>query len=505
MNEHGVREPAEPRPVEGFRSALMAVGVGNYGAIGISFVLSLLLTRYLGPGRFGQFVLLLTISQVIVIAVANWSLPGFVRFAAEEFSQTASLGATWYARVIAVAPLLFVALVAVFAAREVMGRYLHLSSAAFWAVSLHVIGAATLASVTAIAQASHRMRLAGALLLVEKLVTLAGLCAVLAAGYSLSVIGVLTVYAGSSLLVAGGALRHLRAILRPFRVDVVQARRLWRFSAGMSLNAWLGFLGPPWLDYVVIRRFHGLEAVGLYALAFQIAAAVQQGTIILSNLLLPRFSVLVVGREDDAVRSMVRQVVPALLMVVSVALGFGVVVAGLIVPGAFGARFASSVKPLQLLLVATLGLGVYNSLMPLLLAHCETWTVTRITAMAALANVAADLTLIPLIGINGAALAAVVTYGTAGLLVLLRVRRLVSVSGWQYVLSSAPVLGALVFVGVLDDPWAKVVAAVPVAAGAAWMFYAGRRIDWQLLTVRLPAAAPSGAANRTSAMEGPVA
>jgi O-antigen/teichoic acid export membrane protein len=88
----------------------------------------------------------------------------------------------------------------------------------------------------------------------------------------------------------------------------------------------------------------------------------------------------------------------------------------------FGTGFSGAVRPFILLMVATMGLALFNSFMPLLSAHGSTWVLTGITIASAGVNLAAAVGLIPFFGIAGAAVATVLGYGTAAALMLVVVQ-----------------------------------------------------------------------------------
>jgi O-antigen/teichoic acid export membrane protein len=153
-----------------------------------------------------------------------------------------------------------------------------------------------------------------------------------------------------------------------------------------------------------------------------VAGGVQQITIIVSSLLLPQFSVLVADRREAEIRKLVEQVMPYGLMAFALLLSGGILVAGVGIPLIFGTGFSGAVRPFILLMVATMGLALFNSFMPLLSAHGSTWVLTGITIASAGVNLAAAVGLIPFFGIAGAAVATVLGSGTAAALMLAAVQ-----------------------------------------------------------------------------------
>ena len=93
-------------------------------------------------------------------------------------------------------------------------------------------------------------------------------------------------------------------------------------------------------------------------------------------------------------------------------------VAGPVIPLVFGEEFRGSVPVLALLVLATCGLALFNAFSPLIIALGSTWVLSGICLISGGVNVLMDFVLIPSYGIQGAALATVLAYGTSAFLVL---------------------------------------------------------------------------------------
>lgn len=426
------------------------VSAGNYGAIALSFLLNMILTRRLGTEAFGQLALLVMAVQVLACLVANWTMTGLVRFGAQEYARAGTVVQTFWARLIVIAPWLLAASVVTALGQGRAATYFGVSPWAVWLGFGYFLLSSLLATFGAVFQACQQMPRYAATLFLDKALALAGVLSlpVALAGDPAMVIGC---YAMSSLLVSVWAGSTLGAgLLWPWQADCLAVREFWRFSLPLILSMWVGMMGTQWVNYAIIKHYLALSDLGLYSLANQLAGVAQQVTIISSSLLLPHFSVLVAGERHAEIGRLVERAVPYGLMGFSLLVSVGILLAGLGVPLIFGAAFTGSVAPLIILLIATMGLALFNTFMPLVSAQGMTWALTGITLVSALVNLVAALLLIPAYGVNGAAWATVLTYGSAAALVLALVEWRLKVPALRCAWLGLPVLVVALCAAVLD-------------------------------------------------------
>lgn len=426
------------------------VSAGNYGAIALSFLLNMILTRRLGTEAFGQLALLIMAVQVLASLVVNWTMTALVRFGAQEYARTGTVAETFWARFIVIAPWLFAAAAVTALGQGPAATYFGVSPWVVWLAFAYFLLSGLLATLGAMFQACQQMPRYAATLFLDKALALAGVLSLprSLAGDPAMVIGC---YALSSLLVSVWACLALGPrFLWPWRADSRMVGELWRFSLPLILSTWVGMMGTQWVNYAIIKHYLALSDLGLYSLANQVAGVVQQVTIISSSLLLPHFSVLVAGERHDEIRHLVERVVPYGLMGFSLFVSIGILLAGPGVPLIFGPAFTGSVAPLVILLVATMGLALFNTFMPLVSAHGMTWALTGITLVSALVNLLAALLLIPAYGVNGAAWATVLTYGSAAGLMLAVVEWRLKVPALRCAWLGLPVLVVVLCAALLD-------------------------------------------------------
>jgi O-antigen/teichoic acid export membrane protein len=412
---------------------------GNYTAILLSFVTNVLLTRALGAAELGRLALLVMVSNVLAFAVSNWTLTAFVHFGARQFAAEGTIGRAFWTRTAVLAPALAVALVGVGVIRPGLARYLVVPEPVVPLLVLHFLATAALNTAGAALQATARLRRYGAALALDKALALAAVLAVLTVG-ALDAVTALACSMVAALAVSTWVFVSLGPVVfRPALVSPTDWLTMGRYSVPLIASTWAGLFGTQWIDYVVIKRYLPLREVGLYALAYQLAGVVQQASVVLSTLMIPRFSAMIGQDRGGDLKRVVDRAVPYWLFGLSA--GLAVLLGGIdvLVPLVFGPAFAGAVAPLALLIVATLALALFNTFTPLLAAHGATWSLSGVCLLSAAANVVLNLALIPRFGIVGAAWATVIAYAISATLVLAIVQRRFELAAGRCLLFVAPV------------------------------------------------------------------
>lgn len=458
---------ATEREARGFVHNFLGVSAGNYGAIALSFALNVVLTWRLGAEQYGRLSLLIMAVQVLGCIIFNWTLTGLIRFGAQEFARTGSVAESFWSRLVVVAPWLLAAAAALAVGQNAASAYFGVTVAGVWLVFGYFVLSSLLLSLGGVFQASQQMPRYAVTLFLDKAAALAGVL-LLPAPYAQDPVAVVGCYATASLAVSAWALVKLRRLLAPVRVGGVAIRAMWTFSLPLIFSTWIGLIGTQWINYAIIKHYLSLSDLGLYSLASQMAGVAQQVTIISSSLLLPHFAVLVANREEKEIRRQVERIVPYGLLGFALLLSVGVLASGLVIPLLFGPSFVGSVPPLILLLIASMGLALFNTFMPLISALGGTWMLSGITLTSALVNLAAALPLVPRYGVTGAAVATLLGYWAAAGMMLAATARAVRASVLRYAWLGSPVVAASAC-ALLRYGASGLVAGAVVAGGLAWL------------------------------------
>jgi len=219
------------------------------------------------------------------------------------------------------------------------------------------------------------------------------------------------------MLIGASAAASLYALLRlglghvdlgtvlPPRWDVL--RRLARFGVQGEAGNVLQLLNYR-MDQYLVRAFVSLAGVGIYA----VAASLTEGVFIIANavalVLMPRLT-----SADPEEAAWIAPVAARNTVLVATGVSIAMaVLAPVLIPPIFGQAFEDSVQALWLLLPGTVALAGSKVLTSYIFSQGRPLVNTAITGVGLVVTIAADLALIPWLGVNGAAVASSLAYIT---------------------------------------------------------------------------------------------
>jgi O-antigen/teichoic acid export membrane protein len=203
------------------------------------------------------------------------------------------------------------------------------------------------------------------------------------------------------LLLVGVRLVDVSQIARP---NVAVIRKLAGFGVQGEVGNLLQLMNYR-LDQYLVLQLVSLGGVGVYAVGASMTEAIFVMANAVALVLLPRLS------ADEGEASWMAPLAARNTMVVAAASAVTLAVtAPLLVPLAFGDEFEDSVRPLWLLLPGTVALAGSKVLTSYIFSQGRPLVNTGITAASLVVTVVADLILIPLLDVEGAALASSLAY-----------------------------------------------------------------------------------------------
>jgi O-antigen/teichoic acid export membrane protein len=176
------------------------------------------------------------------------------------------------------------------------------------------------------------------------------------------------------------------------------------------------------MDVLMIGFMLGDYDVGLYRAAARGAMLVSMANMIALQLVGPMLSrAIAEGRDADVQRYLDQAAVTSLALGGSICLGLGL--AGPFYLSLFGSEFAGAVTSLRILLVCQLFIVIAGADAVLLVMLRRERTVLFITASALVANLLLNLLLIPIWGMEGAAVASLIAMAIVRVSLVLLIRR----------------------------------------------------------------------------------
>lgn len=216
-------------------------------------------------------------------------------------------------------------------------------------------------------------------------------------------------------------------------------------------------------DRVLINRFHGSEATGLYSLSYNVGVLLLMVTTAVLNALNPRFFAALNQGDHDRVNCDARAIFALALVTTVTIVLFGKEAASLVLP----TRYAEGFTLIPTVAFGGLCFVIFQIWVRVLAYLHRTATISAITIASAALNIGLNLWLIPLLGWQVAAWTTVVTYVgmSVACLVAVNVSRLMPpVLPWREVLWTAFVLVLVLVKSQESMPWTLLVGAFLVVA-----------------------------------------
>lgn len=376
-------------------------------------LVSALMARVMGPDGLGVWAMLMAAGMLFNQVFVLWSQSITQRFGRLEWEGSRQLTQTWATRW----PLLLVASTLIFACALFappgwLSAHLRVPEESLWLVMPLLLSLWLMGEVQGLQQVRERyLRLAWSPLLADLLLigVLLALSLVAVFGNRLSTSQMLVAVSFSGLATWVFMLAHeLKGIVIGWRLpDVIQLRVATLFALPLLPGYMVGYLSE-WCDYLLIGRFLGSQAVGLYHPAFQYMLILIGIPTAVVAVLMPQLVSRIDQSGSAGEMQLIERVAPQVMATWVVA------TVGLIafLPAIFsllvGSSFDQSRILLQVLLAAVPGAAATHLYG---LAHFSqgrllTANVT-LFGVKLLVNAALTLILLPVLGVLGAAVGAV--------------------------------------------------------------------------------------------------
>lgn len=382
--------------------------IGKVATTTLGVIITILLTRYLGPAGFGTFTFILVFVTMFG-SVADW---GLTLITVREASRNSSQAREVIGNVLVVR--LILAVVAAVSAIIVI-QFLPYDPATKFLVTIFSLTLLAMSLKTSF-QIIFNVKLAmGNTALSDFSSNVIILLGVLAVIYlQLGLVGVVLVYLAGDILAAAVAF-FLGWRLLPLSLRLFTTETRYLLLESLPMGAILVvFTIYNRVDTVILSYFKGQEAVGFYGAAYRVYEVLTLGAAYFANAVLPLISSLAQTDRARLAEVYRKSFVVLLLFGTSVALAsYFLAPVGIAVIA--GPKFAASVEALRILSLA-LVVSYFNHLNGYtLIALGKQWFSFAIAVGALFLNVTLNLVFIPLFSFKAAAF---ITFITEGVIVI---------------------------------------------------------------------------------------
>jgi O-antigen/teichoic acid export membrane protein len=411
----------------GFLGHVNLVFFSSVAGAALAFVVSVLVSRALGPEGRGIYALfLLTVSLTQLVVSLGVGVSAVYHIGKSTYPLARIVANT---QQVAVASALLAGVLVLVAVPTVGGALLD-RDVPYWAFAFALPLFLNYNVLTLVFQGASRFSAMSALVVLQPLV----LVGLLAGGLAAGDVGIGQGLVFWSIATAAAVLLGLvllgRAVVscELLWVDWPSLREQVRFGVQGQVGNLVQLLNYR-LDQYLVLLFVNAAGVGIYAVSGAMSQSVWFVANAVATVLLPR---LTAAEADDAART-TPLVCRNTLLVSALAAGGLAALAPFIVEPLFGEAFGPALVPLLWLLPGTVALAGSKILASYVFSRGSPMVNSAITAGALGVTLAADFALIPALGVTGAAIASSLAYGAHFALSLVAYGRLSGGSPWAAV------------------------------------------------------------------------
>ncbi len=391
----------------------------------LSFLITLMLSRQLGPEDYGRFTLFLTVAQTVICLTSFWAGFSILKLGTEESIKQGSLYRVFWAQWSVLLPLLALVVVGMVILREKVGHFHAIHGLSVGWIALYVLASIWFQAAQSIYQALQRVNRVAVIQIGEGLLLFAGILFLNYWSKSQWLVPVIRWYAIATAIAAFFAFLTLDAsIWLPIRTDRQMLSQLVRFSWPLIISNLGVYLMMNWIDLTFLRFWSRLSEVGQYYLAYQIMGTLQQLPVQTLPVVLPALVGFQSLGQSKATSHYHDWLLPRALLVMSALICFCLLTAPALIPLVFGRNFSASLKPLGVLLLALLFSTIFMGVMPLLKTANRTKPVMVAFLVGGFLKLVLDYWWIQKAGMVGAAWSTVAAHAACAGTVLIA-------AGWQ--------------------------------------------------------------------------
>lgn len=375
-----------------------------------------IIVRLLNPEGYGEYAVLLSIYSMLMIPISSAITEGVQKFVGEDRDidgwSEGVIG--FYLLSATVLVILGAMLLLTFTyagyARQLFGE--DFSVYFYFLVIFIIIGQFRALSVHTLLGFGLEY-ISGPLEVVMKLVTI--ILGILLVIFGLGVVGMLFGHIIANLVVAFIAgYVIVRRISIPSLTSTTQALPYRDFISFNILNVVLVLfvMSLFHIDVIMVQTFIDSEATGYYKAALALAEYIWIVPLVLQTLLLHSTSSLWTSGRLDVITNLAGRITRyTTLLVVLLAIGLAAL-AGRFVPLYYGEQFTPATVPLLLLIPGVIGFAIARPLQAICQGSGNMRSLVIAVGIAAALNIGLNALLIPRYGINGAAVATSISYGS---------------------------------------------------------------------------------------------
>ena len=370
--------------------------------------------RYLGPAGYGKVALIISAISLLYLFGMSWLERSVLRFGKEEFLQenhfrktTGNLVMIGFLSLLVTILIFYLFQEPIFTFLEIQYRYAFpLICIGLLLTVVRVFLLEALKVVRLIKVQSFLLRLA------NKIFVLGGMLILIFIILKINVINVVIVFLLTDIVISLIALFFLKLrYFFPIKIDNSYIKNIVFFSLPLLFTSWSGYV-INWIDTYVIKYFMTLEDVGIYQAAYKILNTLHSfwgvGLITITT---PIVLVFKSKSETNKINDLyLKRLVPYFCYFTLLAVALIILFSDYGFYLIYGSEFSNSVLPFKILFASHSFTVITYALMAIITSYDMTGMMFILGISSGVINIIADIILVPLFGINGAAVASFIVF-----------------------------------------------------------------------------------------------
>jgi O-antigen/teichoic acid export membrane protein len=386
-----------------------SLGLGQSGAYISQFIVTILVANSIQPVGYGLLSLFLMVSGIVCMLLVDWPNSSIVRYGKNEYIRTGRVSEVFWARLaILIVTSIIILFIFIFF-RNFIDDYVGIKNATFLLIG-YIWCSSIILFISNIFQTVGEIKLFGFMNFISKFFLLILVAIVLLSFHGLSVTDTVILYLLSQIIVViVGIIIIDKQLLTPIIFSKKMIFTLIIFSWPMVFGA-LSVLSLNYVSTILINTYMTVTDVGIYSVAYMVMAIISYIILSLPSLLLPIIATMKAQQRTDTILEFMNDIIPQGIFLWSVIISLLTIICSFIIPFFYGPAFTQATTPLLILLfgVSFMSISAFHS--SIMVNYDSLQKLVVISAFIATLNLIGSLILIPMIGLNGAALATAISY-----------------------------------------------------------------------------------------------
>ncbi len=412
---------------------------GNITTIILQLISFTLIARLLTVEDYGSYNLFLTVVNFFVLFGVSWTSGALVIFGKEEFLKNRSIKTTFWSRLLLISGILVVILIVIFVFRNFVTSYVGLKNSLFYIFFIYILSYSLIEHDQYTFQATNKIKLFSLIPVINKILFIIMVLSAIFFDKSTVLYIIISLVVSNLATLLFSILFLDPKLIMPINISNNKISEILLFSYPIIFGALSSYV-VMWVDIIVVKTFINTEAVGIYSLAYRITEYMAVFIQSISTLMLPIITTFIVKEKSEHVKNFCERLTPQFLFIWSLVLMPTLLIGPYIIVLLFGVKYIPSILPFYVLVGGGISRAILSLISPVLSANKIIKASVMVSVFESILNLILDFILVQILGINGPAIATVITFFIGSALYIYILRKKVNVGRYSLLLYNIPLI-----------------------------------------------------------------